>query len=65
VIKSDKNLLRDGLNIKKESSMSCQKKSTTKYDSPLLVLLSANRATRKTAMITNSNHAYLVKELDC
>jgi hypothetical protein len=38
-----------------------QEKSTTRYDSPLLILLSANRARRRTLMITNSNHAYSVK----
>jgi hypothetical protein len=31
----------------------CQRKSITRYDRPLLILLSGNRARRRTSMITN------------
>jgi len=46
-------------------SVVCQEEETTRYDSALLMLLSVNRAKRRTLMITNSNHGYLVKKLGC
>jgi len=39
----------------------CQRKSITRYDSPLLMLLRANRATRRTLMITDNQQIPMMK----
>jgi len=44
---------------------SISRKSSARHDSPLLILLSANWARRRTRMVTNSNHVYLVENRGC
>jgi hypothetical protein len=53
-----------------KTGMVCQNKihsgkKSTRYDSALLILLSANRARRRTLMITDSNQAWFTKTTGC
>jgi len=51
LVKNDNNLLGDRLDIQKEKIV-CQEKSIIRYASYLLILLSGNRARRRTLLIT-------------